>query len=67
MCIVCKDNIRRWMAGMFNWLGAVMLGLLALHGLTYRDAEEKRPFVYLFFGTLALLLTLRMVFSEIYH
>lgn len=55
------------MAGMFNWLGAVMLGLLALHGLTYRDAEEKRPFVYLFFGTLALLLTLRMVFSEIYH
>lgn len=42
-----------------------MLGFLALHGLTYRDAEDKKPFVYLFFGTLALLLALRVVFSEI--
>ncbi len=38
-----------------NVLFLIGTGLIALHGLTYRDKDGDRPIVHLLFGAIALL------------
>lgn len=50
---------------MFDWFAVFALGLIAWHGLTYRDANGSQPFVHLLFGCIALLYCFKFLFSEI--
>jgi len=43
----------------------VVTGAVALHGLSYRDANGERPWVHLLFGSIALLFSLRVLFFDI--
>ena len=48
-----------------NILFVVITGLIAWHGLTFRDYEGKKDFVRLLFGAIALLFCLRVLFFDI--
>lgn len=51
----------------FNIVALGVLGAIAWHGLTYKDADDQRPFVHLLFGCIALLYAFRILFSEIFR
>lgn len=48
-----------------DWLMIVGTGVVAWHGLTYRDANGDRPWVHLLFGGIALLVFLRTLLLDI--
>ncbi len=48
-----------------DWLAVIVTGIIALHGLTYRDANGERPWVHLLFGSIALIFFLRFLFADI--
>ena len=43
----------------------IITALIALHGLTFRDADGKKDFVRLLFGAISLLFCLRVLFFDI--
>lgn len=49
----------------FDVVAVVVLGLVALHGLTYKDANGQRPLAHLLFGAIALLYAAKFLFGEI--
>ena len=54
------------MAGSWiDWIAAIVTGAIALHGLTYRDANGERPWVHLVFGSIALMFFFRFVLADI--
>ncbi len=40
---------------LIDWIFIIVTGMIAWHGLTYRDANGERPVVHLLFGSIALL------------
>ncbi len=50
---------------MNDWLFVIITGVIAIHGLTYRDQEGDRPFVHVLFGCIALLFCLRVLLVDI--
>lgn len=48
-----------------DWLMILGTGAVAVHGLTYRDADGERPWVHLLFGGIALVFFLRTLFHDI--
>jgi hypothetical protein len=50
---------------MLDWLFVLVTGLVAIHGLTYRDKNNDRPWVHLLFGSIALLFCIRVLFVDI--
>lgn len=49
----------------FDVTAVIVLGLVALHGLTYKDADGQRPLAHLLFGAIALLYAGKFLFGEI--
>lgn len=49
----------------WDWLFVIGTGLVAWHGLTFRDAEGEKDWVRLLFGCIALLFCLRILFFDI--
>lgn len=49
----------------WDWVFVIVTGAVALHGLTYRDADGERPWVHLLFGSIALLFCVRVLFVDI--
>lgn len=45
----------------------VVTGIVAWHGLTYRDAEGESDTGHLLFGAIALLFCLRVLFVDIFQ
>jgi hypothetical protein len=45
----------------------VITGIIAWHGLTYRDAEGESDIGHLLFGAIALLFCLRVLFVDIFQ
>ena len=43
----------------------IITGLIAWHGLTFKDSNGRRDFVRLLFGAIALLFCLRVFFFDI--
>ena len=43
----------------------IATALIAWHGLTFKDADGKKDFVRLLFGTISLLFCLRVFFFDI--
>ena len=43
----------------------IITALIAWHGLTFRNADEKKDFVRLLFGAISLLFCLRVLFFDI--
>ncbi len=50
---------------MFDWIFVLATGLVAYHGLTYRDKNGEKEWVHLLFGCIALLFCLRVLFVDI--
>lgn len=50
---------------LINWILVVVTGIVAVHGLTYRDKDGERPWVHLLFGCIALIFCMRFLFSDI--
>ena len=48
-----------------NFIFVVVTGMIAWHGLTYRDKEGERPLVHLLFGSIALLYCLWVLAKDI--
>jgi hypothetical protein len=48
-----------------NWLFVLVTGVIAHHGLTYRNADGERDTVRTLFGCIALLFCLRVLFVDI--
>jgi len=49
----------------WNWIFVIVTGLVAWHGLTYRDKNGDRPLVHLLFGCIALLYCLFVLGHDI--
>jgi hypothetical protein len=53
------------MEDLVDWLFVLVTGVVAYHGLTYRNAEGERDTVRTLFGCIALLFMLRVLFVDI--
>ena len=53
------------MEELFNWVFITATGIIAWHGITYRDEEGEKDFVRLLFGCIALIFFIRVFFVEI--
>ena len=53
------------MESLVNWVFVLVTGLVAWHGLTFRDPEGDRDLVRTLFGSIALLFCLRVLFVDI--
>ena len=54
------------MESLVNWIFVVLTGMIAWHGLTFRDADGERDLVRTLFGCIALLFCLRVLFVDIF-
>lgn len=54
------------MESLVDWIFVLITGLIAWHGLTYRDADGERDLVRTLFGCIALLFCLRVLFADIF-
>ncbi len=48
-----------------DWVFVIVTGLVAYHGLTYRDANGEHPWVHLLFGAIALIFFFRVLLADI--
>jgi len=53
------------MEQLVNWLFVLVTGVIAYHGITYRNADGERDTVRTLFGCIALLFCLRVFFFDI--
>lgn len=51
--------------GFFDFIFVGATGLVAWHGLTFRDSEGEREFVHMLFGAIALLYSMWGLGSDI--
>lgn len=54
------------MESLVDWIFVLITGLIAWHGLTYRNADGERDLVRTLFGCIALLFCLRVLFADIF-
>ncbi|MDX1541110.1 MAG: hypothetical protein R3349_06865 [Geminicoccaceae bacterium] len=54
------------MEALVNWIFVAVTGIIAWHGLTYRDADGERDLVRTLFGCIALLFCLRVLFVDVF-
>ena len=50
----------------FDFVFVAVTGVIAYHGLTYRDDEGNTQWVHLLFGCIALVFCLRVLFVDIF-
>ena len=50
---------------LINLIFVIATGLIAFHGITYRDEEGKKDFVRLLFGCISLIFFLRVLFFDL--
>ena len=55
------------MEELFNWVFILATGIIAWHGITYRDKEGEKDFVRLLFGCIALLFFMRVLLVDIFN
>ena len=48
-----------------NILFVIITAFIAWHGLTFRDANGNKDFVRLLFGSISLLFSIRVLFTEV--
>lgn len=48
-----------------DWIAVMVTGVIAIHGLSYRDAKGERPWVHLLFGAIALMFFMRFLLADI--
>ena len=53
------------MEELFNWVFILTTGIIAWHGITYRDKEGEKDFVRLLFGCIALIFFMRVFLDDI--
>ena len=53
------------MEELFNWIFILATGIIAWHGITYRDKEGEKDFVRLLFGCIALIFFIRVFLVDI--
>ncbi|MGD8407515.1 MAG: hypothetical protein PVG50_03070 [Thiohalophilus sp.] len=50
---------------MLDWIFVLVTGLIAYHGLTYRDDNGETEIGHLLFGAIAMLFCVRVLFVDI--
>ena len=50
-----------------NIIFVILTGLIAIHGLTFRNKDGEKDFVRLLFGCISLLFFLRVLFFVLLH
>ena len=50
---------------MWDWIFVIVTGVIAIHGLTFRDENGEKVWVHLLFGAIALLFCIRVLFVDI--
>ena len=50
---------------LIDWIAVAVTGVIAMHGLTFRDRNGERPWVHMLFGSIALIFCLRFLFADI--
>lgn len=50
---------------LIDWISVIVTGIIAAHGLTYRDASGERPWIHLLFGAIALMFCMRFFLADI--
>ena len=55
------------MEELFNWVFILATGIIAWHGITYRDKEGEKDFVRLLFGCIAIIFFMRVIFVDIFN
>ena len=53
------------MEEIFNWIFILATGIIAWHGITYKDKEGEKDFVRLLFGCIALIFFIRVFIVDI--
>ena len=53
------------MEELFNWIFILATGIIAWHGITYRDKGRRKDFVRLLFGCIALIFFMRVFLVDI--
>ena len=53
------------MEELFNWVFILATGIIAWHGITYRDKDGDKDFVRLLFGCIALIFFMRVLLVDI--
>ena len=53
------------MEELFNWVFILVTGMIAWHGITYRDEDGEKDFVRLLFGCIALIFFTRVFLVDI--
>ena len=53
------------MEELFNWVFILATGIIAWHGITYKDKEGEKDFVRLLFGSIALIFFIRVFLVDI--
>ena len=53
------------MEELFNWVFILATGIIAWHGITYRDKEGEKDFVRLLLGCIALIFFMRVLLADI--
>lgn len=53
------------MEELFNWIFILATGIIAWHGITYKDKEGEKDFVRLLFGCIALIFFMRVFLVDI--
>ena len=48
-----------------NLIFVIVTAFISWHGLTFRDAEGKKDFVRLLFGSIALLFCIKVLFTDV--
>ena len=55
------------MEELFNWVFILATGIIAWHGITFRDKEGEKDFVRLLFGCIALIFFMRVLLVDIFN
>ena len=55
------------MEELFNWVFILATGIIAWHGITYRDKDGEKDFVRLLFGCIALIFFMRVLLVDILY
>jgi len=53
------------MEDLFNWFFVFATGIIAWHGITFRDKDGEKDFVRLLFGCIALIFFIRVFTVDI--
>ena len=60
-----RDQIEKEVVPVVDWIFLLITGVVAWHGLTYRNDDGENDIGHLLFGSIALLFFVRVLFVDV--